>query len=87
MSAGKAWIVYTLVRLLSILIPFGVLVAVGVHWIIALVLGTIIGLCVSYLFLRRQRLAMATALANRTAPKPKKPVDPDSDEAVEDADA
>lgn len=58
----KPWIVYTLIRIALFAAALTILLIVGVtNWIAAIV-AAIIALCVSYLFFRPQRDAVATKL-------------------------
>lgn len=60
-----AWLSYTLLRLglfLGILIT---LLVLGLPWFWAALVATVIAFCVSYIFFRRQRLALAEQWARR----------------------
>lgn len=56
MKSSRAWILYTLIRVLAFAIPFGIIMITlpdwEWNWLLGAVVGTIIGLCVSYIFLR-----------------------------------
>lgn len=67
-----AWLRYTILRLLFILVPLAVLlVAFGAqYWLVWTVAAVIIGFALSYIFLRRPREAMAAELAERRNAKP-----------------
>lgn len=60
----RAWIVYSLVRVLVFAVPLGILLAIGLEWWIAALVAAAIGLCVSYIFLRPLRDQVATQLAD-----------------------
>jgi hypothetical protein len=77
-----AWLPYTLLRLVSFIVPLAVLLALGVEgWISALV-AAVIGVCVSYIFFARSRNVVSQQIhAARTREKPLVR----EDDAVEDA--
>lgn len=70
-EATRAWIVYTVVRILAFAIPCAaVLLALPTwewNWALGAVVGALVSGLVSYLFLRRQREAMTAGLAARAA--------------------
>jgi hypothetical protein len=77
----KPWLQYSLIRVVSFAVAFGVLLLVGVEWWLAAILAAVIGLCVSYIFFGKLRDAVARDLAARRAAPPE-----DSDADAEDAD-
>lgn len=54
-----AWVSYSILRVLAFVVPFVVLMLLQIEWWLAAVLSAIIGLCVSYIFLRTQREAVS----------------------------
>jgi hypothetical protein len=80
----RAWVVFSIVRVLVFAVPLGVLLALRVEWWAAAAIAAAIGFCLSYIFLRPLRDQVATQLAEYrargTAPTPA------SDEAAEDVD-
>lgn len=84
MNSARAWIVYTVVRLLAFAIPVAaVMLAMPGwewSWLVAVAAGAAISALVSYIFLRPQREAMAAGLAAGRAPKD----DRSEDELAED---
>lgn len=78
----RAWVVFSVLRLLSFAAPFAVLYALGIDWWIAALAAAVIGFCVSYIFLRplRERVALQLAEARAGAAKPH------PDEVAEDVD-
>jgi hypothetical protein len=81
-----AWLRYTILRLLLIVVPLVVLlIAFGVrYWLIWTIASVIAGFALSYIFLRGPREAMALELAERRAAKPQaKGDDADEDAEVE----
>jgi hypothetical protein len=80
--------VYTVLRLLAFLVPFGIMMLFPVfqqlYWLAA-VFAAIIGLSLSMLFLRRPLNDMSAGIAERRAAHPrKKPSDEDVEDAADD---
>lgn len=59
----RAWVVYTVLRVLAFAVPFGVLAAIGLDWWWAALIAAVIGFCLSYILLRRPREAVASQIA------------------------
>jgi predicted MFS family arabinose efflux permease len=59
----RAWVIYSVVRVLVFAVPLGILMAIGFDWWIAALIAAAIGFCVSYIFLRPLRDQVATQLA------------------------
>lgn len=81
-----AWLRYTILRLLMIVVPLVILlIAFGVqYWLWWTVAAVIIGFALSYIFLRGPREAMALELAERRAAAPvAKGDDADEDAEIE----
>ncbi|GAA4181810.1 DUF4229 domain-containing protein [Gryllotalpicola koreensis] len=78
-----AWLRYTILRLLMIVVPLAVLlIAFGPHyWLVWTVASVVAGFALSYIFLRGPREAMALELARRREAKP----EAKGDDAAEDA--
>jgi uncharacterized membrane protein YraQ (UPF0718 family) len=57
-----AWVTYSALRLLLIAVPLAILLILQVNWVIATIASVLIGLCLSYIFLRRRREATSTEL-------------------------
>ncbi|WP_245980246.1 DUF4229 domain-containing protein [Gryllotalpicola protaetiae] len=78
-----AWLRYTILRLLFIVVPLVILlIAFGPHyWLVWTVASVIAGFALSYIFLKGPRDAMAAELAERRAAKPVAK----GDDAAEDA--
>lgn len=86
MSSRRYWLVYTVVRILLFAVPFGLVVAVSPDfWPLAAVIGAVVSFCGSYIFLRKQREAMAADLAAVAAGRRKPVEDDDSEDAAVDA--
>jgi ABC-type nickel/cobalt efflux system permease component RcnA len=81
-----SWVTYTVLRLLVFVIPLAVLLVLHVEPWIAVVAAALIGLCLSYIFLRKPRDAVATDLyAVRHRDKPATTVDDDVEDAAIDS--
>ena len=80
---ASSWVGFTVLRLLAFFVPLAVLLIAGVNpWLSAL-LSAIIGLCVSYIFLRRPREKVSTAIYDARHPdKPVVHVDDESEDAA-----
>lgn len=67
MEHKRSWVAYVVVRVLSFAVPFAIVMlalpAWQYNWLVGLVAGTLVGLCVSYIFLQRQRQQMGSDLA------------------------
>ncbi|MEO6825971.1 MAG: DUF4229 domain-containing protein [Microbacteriaceae bacterium] len=86
MKALPAWVSYSVLRLLFFAIPLAILLLLQITWWIALVAAALIGLCLSYIFLRspRDRVAQSIYLAtHRDAPVTN--VDDETEDAAVDA--
>lgn len=81
-----AWIVFTVLRVLAFVVPLAVSYALGASLLLAALIAAIVGLCISVIFLSRQRRAFSGELAELRA-RPDQPRKPDAgqDELVEDA--
>lgn len=66
MSIGKAWLIYTSVRILSFVIPFALVYLALTpwkwEWLVALIAGTLISFLVSQIFLRNARAAIGYSI-------------------------
>lgn len=80
------WVTYSLLRIALFAVPFAVLMLVGVDWIWAALVATIVSFCASYIFLRRQRDAMANDLSAIRRGRTVRTVDDDSEDAAVDRD-
>lgn len=71
MSTTRAWVIYSIVRLLSFIVPFAIVMLVlpgwEWAWLVGLVVATICGLAISEIFLVRPRQVIADSLARRRA--------------------
>lgn len=75
----RAWVLYSIARVLVFAVPFGILYAIGLDWWIAALIAAAVGFCVSYIFLRGLREGVTTQLAGR-----RERLTPSSDEEAED---
>jgi hypothetical protein len=62
MKAFPAWLTFTVLRVLTFLAPFILLLLLGFEGWFAAVLSAVIGLCLSYIFLRAPRETVAKNL-------------------------
>lgn len=90
MKRIPAWLTYTVLRLLFIVVPLAVLLLILPIdlWIVSAVVAVVIGFCLSYLFLRGPRQAVAEQLAAARKRKPRAPrrrIDDEAEDAVVDA--
>jgi hypothetical protein len=70
MKAVPAWVYFSVLRVLMFVVPLVVLVVLGIEPWVATLLAAVIGLCLSYIFLRKPRESVARdlyAARNRTA--------------------
>lgn len=81
-------LVYTVLRLLAFLVPFGILMLFPVfqelYWLAA-VFAAFIGLSISMLFLRRPLARLSERVDRRMAAAPKRVTDEDIEDAATDA--
>jgi hypothetical protein len=80
-----AWLTYTLLRLLFFAVPLVVVYLLGGNVVLAAIAAAIIGVCLSVIFLHRQRAQVAADLdAWRTAHKGdrREPTDEDVEDAA-----
>lgn len=59
---SRQWILYSLIRVGVFAIVFAVLMFLGVNVFVAAIGAALIGFCVSYIFLRKQRDAVASSI-------------------------
>lgn len=86
MKKFPAWLPYTLLRLVSFIVPLAVLLLLGVEGWISAVVAALIGLCVSYIFFARARNVVALQIHTaRTREKPLERADDVAEDAAIDA--
>ncbi|MFM6973819.1 MAG: DUF4229 domain-containing protein [Agromyces sp.] len=85
MTRIPAWLTYTLLRLAFVFVPFGILLAIGMQWLAAILLSTMLAFALSLGLLRTPR--EATALSIYEARQRKKSPTQAAEEALEDAHA
>lgn len=76
----RAWLIYTVLRVLVFVVPFAVLMLLQVPWLWSAIIAAVVGFCLSYVLLRGQRERVALALAASRAAGPRR----DADELAED---
>jgi hypothetical protein len=79
-----AWLIFTLLRVLAFVVPLLIMLALGASLLAAAVIAAVVGLCVSVIFLSRQRGAVVHELTSRRRPEAASPP-AGGDESVEDA--
>ena len=81
-----AWAVFSVLRVLFFLVPLVVVYAFSANLLVAAGIATVVGLCLSVIFLSRQRRAFSGELA-ATRGRPERPRRPSTgeDENAEDA--
>ncbi|TFB95008.1 DUF4229 domain-containing protein [Cryobacterium sp. HLT2-28] len=62
MKAVPAWVTYSVYRVLLFAVPLAILLALQITWWIAALVAALIGVCLSYLFLRTPRERVARGL-------------------------
>lgn len=58
-SSARPILLYTILRVLLFVVPFAILMVLGIWWWVSAIAAAIIAACVSYLFLGRQRDAVS----------------------------
>jgi hypothetical protein len=89
MKAVPSWLSYSLYRVLLFAVPLTLLLALGIVWWLAAACAALIGLCLSYIFLRKPREEVARDLYSARHPTTEA-VHPDAeseDAALDRADA
>lgn len=56
----RAVVLFSIVRVAAFVVPFAILLAIGLIWWVAALIAAVLGFCVSYIFLRplRDRVAL-----------------------------
>jgi uncharacterized membrane protein YraQ (UPF0718 family) len=82
-KSSRAWIVYSIIRLGIFAVALGALLLLQVEPVVAALLAAVIGLCVSYIFLRGPREKVAQDIhARRFGGRDDKDDDNDVENAV-----
>lgn len=83
MKSVPVWVYYSVYRVLLFAVPLAVLLAFGLKGWVSAVLAAVIGLCLSYIFLRKPRESVARGLYEvRTRTKEPVHVDAASEDAA-----
>lgn len=86
MKGIPSWVTYTVLRLLMFIVPLVILLLLHVDAWIAVVAAALIGLCLSYVLLRRPREAVARDLyAVRHREKPVVSADDEAEDSAVDS--
>ena len=84
MKRIPSWLTYTVLRLVLFAVPLVILLLMGIVWWAAVIAAALIGLCLSYILLAKQRHAVASDLyAARHRDKPAPSADDAEDEALD----
>jgi ABC-type siderophore export system fused ATPase/permease subunit len=75
---SRQWIVFSLIRVGTFAAVLAILMTLGVNVFIAAIGAAVIGFCVSYIFLRKQREAVSSSIGHLRARK-----DRDTDNELE----
>jgi hypothetical protein len=78
MKSVPAWVPYSVYRVLMFAFPLAVLLVLQVEWWLAAILAAVVGLCLSYIFLRKRREGVSRALYAARHPDTE-PVHPDAE--------
>ncbi|MGO4689928.1 DUF4229 domain-containing protein [Glaciibacter sp. 2TAF33] len=88
MKAVPVWVYFSVLRVLMFVVPLVVLLVLGIEPWVATLVAAVIGLCLSYIFLRKPRESVARnlyAARNRTAaPAASAASDADTEDAAVD---
>ena len=88
MKRIPSWLTYTVLRLVLFVVPLVILLLLGIVWWASVIAAALIGLCLSYILLAKQRHAVASDLyAARHRDKPAPSADDAEDEAIDAAQA
>ncbi|MES2093135.1 MAG: DUF4229 domain-containing protein [Actinomycetota bacterium] len=75
---SRQWIYFSLIRVGTFAAVLAILMVLGVNVIVAAIGAAVIGFCVSYIFLRKQREAVSSSIGHLRARK-----DRDADNELE----
>lgn len=83
MKPSRQWVLYSLIRLGIFAVALAILLIVGVNVWIAAIGAAVIGFCVSYIFLRGPRDAVAKTMVSAKASSTKSTPERDIDNDIE----
>lgn len=66
---SRQWILFSLIRVGTFAAALAILLLLSVNVFVAAIGATVIGFCVSYIFLRKQREAVSTSIGHLRANK------------------
>ncbi len=93
MTATRAWIIYTITRLGSFVVPFVAIMLIlpdwQWNWLVGIVVGAVVSASISQIFLSKPRAVMAEQMAARRAEKvdPRAPIDIEEDALLDEYEA
>lgn len=82
-----AWLTYSVLRLILVVIPLVVFLALGVYWLISVAAAVLVGLLLSYVLLRgpRERMSRQIAEYRDSGERASESLDDDEEDAVADS--
>ncbi|KAB1644952.1 DUF4229 domain-containing protein [Gulosibacter chungangensis] len=92
MKTSRAWTIYILVRVLAFIVPFGIVMLVlptwQWNWLVGVIVGAIVSLAISQIFLYRERFAVAESLQERAESRAaqkdqRRPIDVEEDADID----
>lgn len=92
MRTSRAWTIYVIVRVLAFIVPFGIVMLVlptwQWNWLVGVIVGAIVSLAISQIFLYRERHALAESLQERAETKAaqkdqRRPIDVEEDADID----
>lgn len=93
MTATRAWIIYTLTRLGSFVVPFVAIMLIlpdwQWNWLVGIAVGAVVSASISQIFLSKHRAVMAEQIAARRAEKVdhRAPIDIEEDALLDEYEA
>ncbi len=93
MTATRAWIIYTLTRLGSFVVPFVAIMLIlpdwQWNWLVGIAVGAVVSSSISQIFLSKHRAVMAEQIAARRAEKVdhRAPIDIEEDALLDEYEA
>ncbi|SJM55996.1 DUF4229 domain-containing protein [Gulosibacter sp. 10] len=93
MNTSRAWVIYTIVRVLAFIVPFAIIMLVlpgwQWNWLVGLVVATIVNLSVTEIFLHEHRTMIAKSFQDRQEARERgridtrRPIDVEEDEILD----
>ncbi|MCU1635135.1 MAG: hypothetical protein JWQ68_374 [Cryobacterium sp.] len=84
MKAVPVWVYYSVYRVLMFVVPLVILLLLGIEGWLSTLIAAVIGLCLSYIFLRKPRESVSRELYEaRRRPSPRGTRDEESGDAAD----